>query len=120
MSTNNRVILTGNLGADPKFIPHEKRPFVAFSLATQDRYLDKEENWQHKPTVWHQVLVFNNSLIESAQKLSKGTRVKVTGSLSYRSFDALLDGQETTTRKYEATIVAETIEQAPLPAASKP
>lgn len=117
MSANNNVLLIGNLGADPKFIPHEKRPFVAFSLATQDRYLDKEGNWQNKPTVWNQVLVFHSSLIETAQKLSKGTRIKLTGTLSYRSFDALLDGQETT-KKNEASIIAETIEYAPLPVAS--
>ncbi|MBL7681781.1 MAG: single-stranded DNA-binding protein [Flavipsychrobacter sp.] len=116
MTANNHVLLIGNLGAEPKFIAHEKRPFVAFSLATQDRYKDKDGNWQNKPTVWNQVLVFNSSLIETAQKLSKGTRIKLTGSLSYRSFDAVVDGQAT--KKNEASVIAETIEYAPLPAAT--
>lgn len=115
MNTNH-VILTGNLGAEPKYIPHDKRPFVAFSLATQDSYLDKAGNRQNKATAWHQVLVFNKSLIDTAQKLTKGTRIKLTGSLSYRNFDAVVDGQ--TTKKNEASIIAETIEYAPLPAAT--
>lgn len=117
MSANNHVILTGNLGAAPKYIQHDKRPFVAFSLATQDRYLDKEENWQSKATVWHQILVFNSSLIDTAQQLKKGARIKVTGALSYRSFDAMLDNQQTM-KKQEATIIAESIEHVPLPVAS--
>lgn len=115
MTTNNHVVLTGNLGATPKFIEHEKRPFVAFSLATQDRYQDKDQNWKSMPTVWHQILVFNNNLIDVAQKLDKGMRMKITGSLQYRSFEALLENQQTI-KKQEAAIIAASIEHAPVPA----
>lgn len=117
MSTNNHVVLTGYLGADPKSVQLESKNFVAFSLATQDRYLDKDENWQNKETVWHKCLAFNHSLIEMTDKLKKGMRVKVTGALSYRSFDALLNNQKTI-KKQEATIIAASIEHAPLPSAS--
>lgn len=114
--TNNHVVLTGNIGAKPKFIQHDKRTFVAFSLATQDRYQDKDQNWKTMPTVWHQILVFNSNLIDAAQKLDKGMRVKITGSLQYRSFDALLDNEQTI-KKNEASIVAASIEHAPIAAA---
>lgn len=117
MSANNQVILTGHLGAAPKYIASDKRPFVAFSLATQDRYLDKDNNWQSKATAWHQVLVFGKSLIDVAQKLEKGSRIKLTGSLSYKSFEALQEGRDPI-KKQEATIIAETIEPVPLPVAS--
>lgn len=108
MSKNNNVTLTGNLGGDPKHFQSGDKTFIAFSLATQDRYLDKDENWQNKDTVWHQCLAFNYSLVEAAEKLKKGMRIKVTGSLSYRSFSALLEDDKTI-RKQEASIIAETI-----------
>ncbi len=114
--TNNHVVLTGNLGAKPKFIQHDKRPFVAFSLATQNHYLDKGQNRVTLPTVWHQILVFNGNLIDAVQKLDKGMRVKITGSLQYRSFEALLDNEQTI-KKNEASIVAVSIEHAPITAA---
>ena len=112
---NNHVVLTGNLGAAPKFIQQDKRPFISFSLATQDRYQDKEQNWKAMPTVWHQVLVFNRNLIDAAQKLDKGMRIKITGSLLYRNFDALLENEETV-KKQEASIIAASIEHAPIKA----
>lgn len=79
--------------------------FAAFSLATRDRYLDKDENWQNKETVWHRCLAFNQSLIEMTEKLKKEMRVKTTGSLSYCSFDVLLHNQKTI-QKQEASIIA--------------
>ncbi len=117
MSTNNHVVVIGYLGADPKSVQLESKSFAAFSLATQDRYLDKDENWQSKETVWHKCLAFNQSLIEMTEKLKKGMRVKVTGSLSYRSFNALLNEQKTI-QKHEASIIAASIEHAPLPSTS--
>lgn len=117
MSTNNHVKLTGRLGADPKIIQTEKNSFVSFSMATQDRYLDKNEEWQDKETVWHRVMAWNPNLIQTAEQLKKGMRIKVRGTLSYRSFEVLLEDQ-TTIKKQEASIIAASIEQAPLPSAS--
>lgn len=119
MSTNNHVVLTGHLGADPKQVQVEDKCFVAFSIATQDRYLDKNENWQNKETVWHRCLAFNKSLVDMAEQLKKGMRIKVTGALSYRSFEALLEAGKTIS-KQEASIVAASIERTPLPKASAP
>lgn len=113
MSTNNHVVLTCNLGAAPKLIQSENSCFVAFSLATQDSYMDKNENWKQKDTVWHRCMAFNSTLVDTALQLKKGMRVKLTGSLSYRAFDVVLDDMKHV-KKHEATIVAAAIELAPL------
>lgn len=113
MATNNHIILTGRLGADPKLLQNQDKCFVAFSLATQDRYQDKENNWKNKDTQWHRCMAFSTGLVDLAQKLKKGMRIKVTGSLSYRSFNALVE-EGKTVPKQEATILAEQIEHCPL------
>lgn len=111
---NNEVTLIGNLGAKPKLLQTEDKLFATFSLATQDRYLNKDNEWVNKQSIWHRVMTFPKSLVDICEKLDKGMRIKIKGSLSYRSFDALLEDQ-TTVKKQEATIIASHIEQAPLP-----
>lgn len=111
--SNNKVVLTGNLGATPKLVDKSDKLFVAFSMATQDGYYNKDNEWVAKPSVWHQVLVFNNSLVELAQTLKKGERIELTGALSYRSFTALLEDNQTT-KKQEAAIIASNIVHKPL------
>ena len=113
MAYNNTVILTGNMGAEAKIIDKEKTAFAAFSLATTDSYKDKDGNWQNKEAVWHDVVTFHPKLIEQLKTLDTKTRIKVTGSLSYRFFEASGDGDKTI-RKKEASIVAHKIEEAPL------
>lgn len=117
--SNNKVILTGNLGAAPKLIEKGDKLFVAFSMATQDGYRNKDNEWTSQPSVWHQVLAFNNTLVEMAQSLTKGQRVEITGTLSYRNFKALLDNDETVT-KQEAAIIARKIELKPLTTDAQP
>lgn len=113
MAYNNTVILTGNMGAEAKIIEKEKTTFAAFSLATTDSYKDKEGDWQNKEAIWHDVVTFNPKLIEQLKSLDTKTRIKVTGSLSYRFFEA--SGQDDKTiKKREASIIARKIEEAPL------
>lgn len=110
---NNQVTLIGNLGAKPKLYDQKGKLFATFSIATQDRYQDKDNEWVSKPSVWHRVAAFNESIVDITQKLEKGMRIKVKGSLSYRSFDALIEDDKSV-KKQEATIIAYHIEQAPL------
>ena len=87
--------------------------FAAFSLATTDSYKDKEGNWQDRETVWHDVIAFGPKLIEKAKTLDTKTRIQVTGSLSYRFFEAV--GEEgKTVKKKAASVIARKIEGAPL------
>ena len=113
MAYNNTVILKGNMGAKARILEKEKNAFAAFSLATTDSYKDKEDNWQNKEAIWHDVITFNPKLIEQLKTLDTKTRIKVTGSLSYRFFEATGQGDKTIKKK-EASIVAHKIELAPL------
>ena len=82
-------------------------------IATTDSYKDKEtEEWKDKETIWHDILVFNPNLIQQIKDYKKGTRLKITGSLSYRDFKISDNGKEI--KKKEASIIATKVEQAPL------
>ena len=102
------------MGAETRTIKTEENTFAALSLATTDSYKDDSGEWHNNETVWHNVLAFNPKLMEILKSLKKGTRLQVTGSLSYRPFE-VTDGDGKTFTKKEATIIARMIEQAPLP-----
>ena len=113
MAYNNTVILTGNTGDEARIIQTDDKTFASLSLATTDSYKDKDGNWHNKETIWHRVLIFNPALIEAVQAYPKGTRLKITGALSYREFEVPgQDGGMLTKR--EATIVAGKLEEAAL------
>lgn len=84
--SNNRVELTGFLGQDAKLIEQEGKKFVALSIATTDSYKDDAGQWHDKETIWHNVLVFRPAAIQFAEKLKKGDKVELVGSLSYKPF----------------------------------
>ncbi|MFY0654969.1 MAG: single-stranded DNA-binding protein [Cyclobacteriaceae bacterium] len=114
ISKNNEVTLIGNIGAEPKVIDKNDKLFVVFSLATQDSYKDDNDEWQKKDPIWHNnLLAFNTSAINKAKELSKGERIRITGSLSYRPFETTIDGDKTV-NKNEASIIVASIEKAPL------
>lgn len=112
------MALKGRLGADPKLVQLDGKCFASFSIATQDRYQDKDQNWKPLDTLWHRCLVFNENLVDVTEKLKKGMLIKVTGTLSYRSFDVLLADSKTI-KKQEASIIAQHIEPLQLYSASK-
>lgn len=111
---NNTVALTGNMGAEAKIIEQEGKTFATFSLATADSYLDDNEQWVQKETIWHKVLVFSPHVVQQVKSLKKGTRVQVYGSLSYQEFQAILEDGRTVTKK-EASVVIHKVELKPLP-----
>lgn len=82
----NRVILIGNLGADPEIRHLESGSSVGrFSVATNESYKDKSGEWQDI-TEWHNVVVWR-SLAERAEKsLQKGTMVYLEGKLTHRKW----------------------------------
>jgi single stranded DNA-binding protein len=109
----NTVTLIGNIGDEVRIIDTGDKTFASLSIATSDSYKDKEGNFQNKATIWHQVIVFNPILIKALEAYKKGTRLKITGSLSYRDFEALSENG-VTIKKREASIIAGKVEQAPL------
>ena len=118
MALNNTVTLTGNLGSEARIIANEENTFAAVSLATTDSYKDEQGEWHDKQTVWHNILAFNPRVIEELKALKKGTRIHITGSLSYRPFEVVNGDGELITKK-EASIIAGKVELAPLPKKSK-
>ena len=118
MSFNNTVTLIGNMGSEAKIIAQHGKNFAAVSLATTDQYKDQTGDWVSKETLWHNILVFNPRLIEELKALKKGTRIKVTGELSYRSFE-VSDDEGNQFQKQEASVVAKKVELATLLAKKK-
>jgi len=113
MAINNTITLTGNLGIEARIIETDNTTFAALSIATTDSYKDAEDNWKEKETIWHSVVAFSPKVIEVAKSLKVGTRVKITGSISYRPFEVVNGDGELVTKK-EASIIANRIEFAPL------
>lgn len=99
----NKAILIGNLGQDPEIKPMGDRDCVRFSLATNKKYKDKDGVSQSK-TTWHNVVVFNAYLVETAKGLKKGAKVYVEGEINNRQYEK--DGQQ----KYISEIVLGTFQ----------
>jgi single-strand DNA-binding protein len=87
MSGVNKVILLGRLGKDPEVRNFQNGgKVVNFSLATSERYKDRDGNQQEK-TEWHNVAIFNEKLGEIAERfLRKGSQVFLEGQLQTRKW----------------------------------
>jgi single-strand DNA-binding protein len=98
----NKVILIGNLGKDPevRYTPNGTA-VASFSLATNERYKDKEGNWQDR-TEWHKIVAWQRLAEIAGEYLKKGRTVYIEGRLQTRSWDDKESGQ----KKYSTEIVA--------------
>ena len=87
MASVNKVILVGNLGRDPELrYIQSGQPVANFTLATNDRWRDKEGNNQER-TEWHRIVVWGKSAENCAQYLQKGRSVYVEGRLQTREWE---------------------------------
>ena len=84
----NKVILVGNLGADPKVGNTQSgAKIVNLSVATTDTWRDKASGERKDRTEWHRVVIFNPQLAEIAEKyLHKGSKVYIEGQLQTRKW----------------------------------
>jgi single-strand DNA-binding protein len=82
----NKVILIGNLGADPE-IRHTQdgTPVASFSVATGERWKDKDGQMQEQ-TEWHKIVVWRRLAEVCGQYLHKGSRVYIEGKLQTRKW----------------------------------
>ena len=82
----NKVILVGNVGQDPQVRTMQSgQKVVSFSLATSDRWRDRQTGEQKEQTEWHRVVIFNPNLVEVAERmLQKGTKLYLSGSIQTR------------------------------------
>ena len=84
----NKVILLGNLGRDPEIRSTQDGTKVAtLSLATSESWRDKSSGERKEKTEWHRIVIFNERLVEVAEKyLKKGSKIYVEGQLQTRKW----------------------------------
>jgi len=82
----NKVILLGRLGGDPESRQAGATTVANFTIATSDKYKDKQDQWQEK-TEWHRVVAWGKLADICAQYLRKGSQVYVEGKLQTRSWE---------------------------------
>jgi single-strand DNA-binding protein len=99
----NKVILLGHLGKDPevKYTP-SGTAVAKFSIATNERYKDKEGNWQDR-TEWHNIVAWQKTAEICGEYLKKGKQVYIEGRLRTDSWE----DKNTKEKKYRTEIVVD-------------
>jgi len=84
----NKVILVGNLGRDPEIRSMQSGDKVCnLSVATSERWKDRNSGEMQEKTEWHRVVIFDQKLAEVAEKyLQKGAKVFLEGQLQTRKW----------------------------------
>ncbi|MCB1455179.1 MAG: single-stranded DNA-binding protein [Nitratireductor sp.] len=84
----NKVILIGNLGADPEIKrTQDGRPIANLRIATSETWRDKNSGERREKTEWHRVVIFNEGLCKIAEQyLKKGSKVYLEGQLQTRKW----------------------------------
>ncbi|MCB9982168.1 MAG: single-stranded DNA-binding protein [Rhodospirillales bacterium] len=97
----NKVILVGNLGADPDVRTMQNGGEVCnLSVATSDSWKDKNTGERREKTEWHRVVIFSPGLVTVCKNyLKKGSKVYLEGAIETRSWEQ--DGQ----KKYTTEVV---------------
>src|SRR6266496_164085 len=98
----NKVILIGNLGADPEIRrTQDGRPIANLSVATSETWRDKATGERKEKTEWHRVVIFSEGLCKIVEQyLKKGSKVYLEGQLQTRKYTDK-DGVE----KYSTEVV---------------
>jgi single-strand DNA-binding protein len=98
----NKVILVGNLGADPEIRRlNSGDPVVNLRVATTETWRDRNSGDRQERTEWHRVVIFNDNLAKVAEQyLKKGMKVYIEGQLQTRKWQDQ-SGQE----RYSTEIV---------------
>jgi single-strand DNA-binding protein len=84
----NKVILIGNLGADPEIRrTQDGKPIANLRIATSESWRDKNSGERKEKTEWHRVVIFNEGLCKVAEQyLKKGSKIYIEGSLQTRKW----------------------------------
>lgn len=102
----NKVILIGNLGADPEVRYMPSGSSVAnISLATNDSWKDKQTGELQERTEWHKVCLFDKLAQIAGEYLKKGSKIYIEGSIRTRKWQ-----DQTGNDRYTTEIVANTMQ----------
>ncbi len=105
MASVNKVILVGNLGADPELRYTNTGTAVAnFRIATNDQWTDKNGEKQERAE-WHQIVAWGKLGEICGKYLKKGRPVYVEGRLQTRSWE-----DQQGNKRYTTEIVAQTMQ----------
>ena len=106
MASVNKVILVGNLGADPetKYLPSGDA-VTNIRVATTDRWKDKASGEMKEATEWHRIAFFGRLAEIAGEYLKKGSQVYVEGRIRTRKWQDK-EGQD----RYTTEIVADTMQ----------
>ena len=103
MASINKVILLGNLGADPEIRYTAGGDAVAtVSVATSSSWNDKQSGEKREKTEWHRVVFFRRLAEVVGEYLKKGSSISVEGQLQTNSYEDKNSGE----RKFSTQIVA--------------
>ena len=92
--TVNKVILLGNAGKDPEIKSTNGGTLVAIlSLATADRFKDKQGEWQERAE-WHNLVAYARSAEILRDYVKKGSKIYVEGRLTTRSWEDKESGKK--------------------------
>ncbi len=99
----NKVILVGNLGADPetRYMPSGSA-VTNLSVATSESWKDKQTGEQNERTEWHKVVMFDRLAEIAAEYLRKGSQVYIEGKLQTRKWQDR-DGNDRWTTEIRAS-----------------
>lgn len=99
----NKVILVGNLGADPevRYMP-SGGAVTNLSLATSESWTDKSSGQKQERTEWHRVTLFNRLGEIAAEYCRKGSQVYIEGSIRTDKYQDKTSGQD----RYSTSIIA--------------
>lgn len=88
MSGINKVILIGNLGADPETkYAQNGTPITNLRLATSETWKDKQTNERREKTEWHRCVAFGRVAEIAGEYLRKGSKVYVEGSIETSTYE---------------------------------
>lgn len=95
----NKCIIVGNLGKDPEVRSFQNGGRVCnLTVATSERWKDKASGEAKERTEWHRVAIFNDRLVDVAEKyLKKGAKIYLEGQLETRKWNDQAGAEKFTT-----------------------
>ena len=98
----NKVILVGNLGADPEIRrTRDGHPLANLRIATSESWRDRNSGERREKTEWHRVVIFNEGLCRVVEQyLRKGSKVYLEGQLQTREWE-----DNTGNKRYSTEVV---------------
>jgi single-strand DNA-binding protein len=105
MASVNKVIIVGNLGADPetRYLPSGEA-VTNIRVATTDKWKDKQSGEMKEATEWHRIAFFGRLATIAGEYLKKGSQVYVEGSLRTRKWQDK-DGQDRYSTEIRADVM---------------